>query len=159
MRLEQRDGPVRGLVAEVIRWLVQGGPQDGLGVLVPFRGPAAVTGDQGTWDGMVSVGRDPTVDRAATDTEPDGDLGDGAAPVEFEQAQSATVGAQVVGGAQLTAETKALLGCQPHGVHGCPLLQDNHEETKGARMDISWGYPQSVAKSTKKARKSGSDRR
>ena len=150
----------RGLVAEVIRRLVQGGPQDGLGVLVPFRGPAcAVMGDQGTWDGMMSVGRDPTVDRAATDTEPDGDLGDGAAPVEFEQTQSATVGAQIVGGAQLTTEAKALLGCQPHGVHGCPLLQDNHGEPKGARMDISWGYPQSGAKSTKKGGKSGSDRR
>ena len=98
MRLEQWDGPRRGLVAEVIRRLVQGGPQDGLGVLVPFRGPAcAVMGDQGTWGGMMSVGRDPTVDRAATDTEPDGDLGDGAAPVEFEQTEGTTVGAQIVG--------------------------------------------------------------
>ena len=112
MRLEQRYGPRRGLVAEVIRWLVQGRPQDGSGVLVPFRRPArAVMGDQGTWDGMMSVGSDSTVDHAATDTEPDGHLGDGTPPVEFEQTQSATVEAQIVGGPQLTAEAKALLGC------------------------------------------------
>jgi hypothetical protein len=88
---------------------------------------------------MMSVGRDPTVDRAATDTEPEGDLGDGTAAVEFEQTPSAAVGAQIVAGAQLTTEAKPLLGCQPHGVHGCPLGQDNHGEPKGSRMDISWG--------------------
>src|ERR1017187_9524724 len=95
MRLEQRYGPRRGLVAEVIRWLVQGRPQDVSGVVIPFWGPAgAVMGDQGTRDGMMSIGSDPTVDGAATDTEPDGHLGNGTPPVEFEQTQSATVGAQ-----------------------------------------------------------------
>jgi hypothetical protein len=116
-------------------------------------------GDQGTWDGMMSIGSDPIVDRPATDTESEGHLGDGAAPVEIEQTESTTVGAQIVGGPQLTAEAKALLGCQPYGVHGCPLRQDNHEDPKGARMDISWGYPETGAKSRKKGGKTGLDRR
>ena len=40
MGLEQRHGPPRGLVAEVIRWLVQGGLKDRLGVFGPIRGSA-----------------------------------------------------------------------------------------------------------------------
>ena len=58
---------------------------------------------------MMLIGRDPIVHGAATDTEPVGDRGDGAAPVEFEQSQSATVGGQIVGRAQLATEAKALL--------------------------------------------------
>jgi hypothetical protein len=116
-------------------------------------------GDQGTWDGMMSIGRDPIVDRTATDTEPGGHVGDSAAPVEFEQSESTTVGSQIVGGPQLTAEAKALLGCQPYGVHDGPLLEDNHWEPKGARMDISWGYRGTGARSTKKGWKTGLDRR
>jgi hypothetical protein len=108
---------------------------------------------------MMSIGRDPIVDRTATDTEPGGHLGDIAAPVEFEQTESTTVGAQIVGGPQLTAEAKASLGCQPYGVHGGPLLEDNHGEPKGARMDISWGYREIGAKSTKNGGKTGLDRR
>ena len=66
------------------------------------------------------VGIDPAVDRAATDTEPEGDFGDRIEPLEFQQAERATIGAEVVGGPQLAAEAKALLGRQSHGVHGSP---------------------------------------
>src|SRR3954470_21582932 len=59
----------------------------------------------------------PTVDRAPTDPEPEGHLGDRVAPVEFEQTEGATIGAEVVGRPQLTAEAEPLLGCQPHGAH------------------------------------------
>src|SRR5262249_45630217 len=107
-------GPPRGPVAEVFRGLVQGGQEDRSGVVGPVRGPAgAVMSDQGTGHGVVPVGIDPTVDRATTDSEPEGYIGDGVPPVEIEQTEGATIGAEVVGRPQLTAETKPLLGCQP----------------------------------------------
>jgi len=116
-------------------------------------------GDQGTWDGVMPVRIDPTVDYATTDTEPDGHIGDRIPPVEFEQTEGATIGAEIVGRPQLSAEAKPLLGCQPHGVHGSPPRQDNHGEPKGARMDISWGNPQNGAKSRKNRGKMRPDRK
>jgi hypothetical protein len=108
---------------------------------------------------MVPVGIDPTVNGTATDTEPDGYIGDRTPPVEFQETEGTTVGADVVGGLQLSAKAKPLLRCQSHGVHGSPLGQDIPVKPEGARMDISWGYPQIGAKSRKTGDKMGSDRK
>ena len=160
MGLEQRHRPSGGLIAEVIRRLVQRAAEDRLGIFGPFRGATgAIMGDQGTRDGMVPIGIDPTVDRAPTDPEPDGHIGDRTPPVEFQQREGATVGIEVVGRPELSAEAKPLLGSQLDGVHGSPPGQDNHGEPKGARMDISWSYPRNGARSRKNGWKTRSERR
>ncbi len=96
---------VRGLIAEVIRRLVQGAAEDGSGVLIPLRGPAgAVVGGQETGNGMVPVPADPPVNRATTDAENGGYIGDRVPTVKLEQGERATVGAEIVGGAKQSPE-------------------------------------------------------
>jgi hypothetical protein len=98
---------------------------------------------------MVPVGIDPPMDRAPTDPQAVGHLGDGTAAVEFQQSQGSAVEIEVVGRPELATEAKALLRCQLDRIHGSPPDQDNHGEPKGARMDISWGYPRTGAKIAK----------
>jgi len=127
MGLEQRYRPSRGLIAEVIRRLVQVPLRMARAVLVPLRGPAgALVGGQGTENGMVRVPADPPVNRATTDAENGGYIGDRVPTVELEQGERATVGAEIVGGAKQSPELEPLLGCQMKGHDGLPHDEGSH---------------------------------
>jgi hypothetical protein len=136
--LQQRYGPSRGLIAEVIRWLVQGGAEDGSGILAPLRGPAgAVVGDQGTTSGTVPVQADPSVNRATTDLEHDGHIGDRLATVELEQCQSAAIGVEVGGRAKQSPKAEPLLTCQMKGYDGSPHNEGSHGWARGSSCAVS----------------------
>jgi hypothetical protein len=157
--LKQRYGPSRGLIAEVIRRLVQGAAEDGSGVLVPFRGPAgAVVGDQGTRNGTVPVQADPAVNRATTDVEHGGHIGDSVPPVELEQSESATIGAEVGGSAKQSPESEPLLGCQMKGHDGSPRNERSPRWARESTRAISSEFIDVSRKRAKNSGKDGSER-
>ena len=75
---------------------------------------------------MVPVPADPPVNRATTDAENGGYIGDRVPTVELEQGERATVGAEIVGGAKQSPELEPLLGCQMKGHDGLPHDEGSH---------------------------------
>ena len=75
---------------------------------------------------VVPVPADPPVNRATTDAENGGYIGDRVPTVELEQGERATVGAEIVGGAKQSPELEPLLGCQMKGHDGLPHDEGSH---------------------------------
>ncbi len=99
---EDGDRPVHRGVAQLVGALAEAGPQQRLQVIGPqARAARAVTVPQGGGPGGALEGAGTVVDALAGDAQRLGDVGDGLAPVEFEDGQQPAIVTGVVGDTQL----------------------------------------------------------
>jgi hypothetical protein len=113
MLAQQRDGPLDGLVAEVLRPPRESGREGRLEFLGPQAGviaPALV--GQGSRVSRLLIALDPVVDAHATGAEHPGDLSDRAAVGRLQDSEGAPEESGIPGLAQLLFESASLGGGQ-----------------------------------------------
>jgi hypothetical protein len=119
--LEERDGPVRSGIAQLIGALLQRGQQQRLQFRRPEAGAStAVAVLKGRCTAPGLEGPRPVVDGLPRHPEPLGDLGDGIALVQRQDGQQAPTVAGIVGVPEPGGDAAPLRRRQPNIDHGSP---------------------------------------